>query len=312
MNKILKLFISFCFLQLLIPVVGTNPMLSASEVYDSGCVTYELTADKSEITAGKEIKFTLDYESNTPICDYDMFGNENVYIDFDQLVSSPEQVEVSYDHNLFNLSVSDSGNTNLTINQNEFNEEDIADFSGQVVYTIDIDEDISGEKLVESNVNDITINVLEKKVGEANTNIWSTNSYAKKGDTLKFYIRLNTDENPIEQFSGTLALPAGFEYVEGSFNVQNSHYNNYPGLFNIYNNGDTLAFDSSAPFDEMYLLSFDVNVTENHKEYKTNFEADYYGTDFTVIDNDVYTHSFDRGGYSLIEYFNGLLERFNN
>lgn len=313
MKNLFKVTIGLMALQLFIPAVNAQTNFSAAEVDESSCVDYQLSVDKSDITAGKELKFTLSYASTSPLCSYEQFADENVNIDFSELASSSEDIDASYDHHLFNLNVENDGNTNISFNQAEFEEEDISSFNGDIVFNVGVDSSLSGDKVVSSNIaNDIPINVVPNPLTD-NTNIWSDSSYAKAGDTLQFYVRINTDAVDVDNFNGTYTIPEGLEYVDGSFKVQNNHYNDAPGLFTVENTGDTLVFQNEQPFSDMYLLSFQMNVTEDLSKYVSKFTATYENDNgLSVVNKDAYTHSYDIGGDSTVEYHNGVISKLNS
>ncbi len=302
-KKINIMMLVLTIIQVITPLTSLYKF-NASETRDTDCFTYELSADRTDVTSGKQIKFTLNYQSIHPVCSAEELNDEEIIIDFSGLVDSGVDIESDFDTEVFNVNIDENGLVTITFKEWDDIHNTLEDFGGSMVFTIDVTTDGEGPITITNNVgSDITINV-NPNVVEHNTSKWSTSSYAEVGDVIDYTIRINTDLMSVDHFRGIDSPSPGLVYVPSSFYVTNSSGDTLdPNNFNIEVTDDNLIFTNIDPFSEMYYLHYQMMVISMQETYHNDFEAIYDG----VSESSHYTIGYDIGGDGFVDFSNGKI-----
>ncbi len=280
--------------------------LNGDERGSSNCMNYTLTADKNEVLAGKEVQFTLEYESVTPACDAQQLANEEIDIDFSGLVDNESSISASYDTDIFNIDISPDGHVKITFKEWDDVHDSLEGFGGTIVFTIEVSRDASGDIVVTDNVgSDIIIHVNDGDEIINNTNKWSNSSYGAVGEVVDYSVRINTNEIDVTNFEGIDTPADGLKYVEDSFYTTDFHGNVIdPNIFTIEETEDNLIFKNTEAFNQTYVLHYQMVIVAQHEKYHNDFSATYD----SISDDSQYTISYDVGGGGYVDFGNGKIE----
>lgn len=272
---------------------------------DINCFDYTFSVDRTTIYATKQVKFTLDYQSVTPVCSEEQLAAEKITIDFSELVDSGSAINASYDTKIFNVNISDDGIVTITLKDFDSEHNTLEDFGGSMVFTVTARSDLPETVTITDNVgSDIVLTSGDGPEIE-NTNKWAKQTYAESGDIVDYIIRVNTDENNVTNFLGVDTPSPGLKYVEDSFYVTDSSSNRVDdGLFEIEDKGDTLEFTNTRPFNEKYYLHYQMLVTTTEEKYHNNFTATYD----TIVDSSQNTIDYDIDGSGFVDFSNGKIQ----
>lgn len=286
-----------------------QPILNAQTTDKSmdSCMTSTLTADKNTVEAGREIKFTLEYESIEPACSAEEMATQQFVIDFSSLVGEYGSVNISYETDIFNITVTDDGIATIKFQSWDSIHNTLESFSGEIVFTIQVSSEVSGNITVENDVNsDISITVNPPSTDTHNTSKWADETYASVGDTLNYKIRINTDKNTVQHFIGTDTPASGLEYIADSAYVKNLETGDIvdPASYTVSTVGGQLVFENEVPFDGTYIINYQMLVTADNDNYVNSFQAIYD----TIVEEGSWTINFDVGGSGNVELTNGYID----
>lgn len=293
---------------ILLQLVGLNPVNfnAATTKNTSDCFSYQLSVDKSTVQSGKQVKISLSYESLSPVCSASQIKDEKIDIDFSKLASNEGiSIDASFDTEIFNIEITDDGHAIVTYHEWDEIHNSLETVSGDIVFTVSVDNDISGPISVTDNLGDeVIVNVQPNEI-KNNTAKWSHTSYAAVGDIIDYSVRINTDHNEVTNFSGIDNPSAGLSYIDDSFYVTNQSGSIVDSpMFTADTSSGQLIITNTAPFDDMYYLHYQMQVTSEQVEYHNDFTATYDG----VSDQTRYTIKYDTGGDSNIIFSNGQIK----
>lgn len=263
--------------------------------------------------SGREVKFTLDYQSVTPACSWQDLTDEEIIIDFSQLADSPE-IDVTYDKSTFNVVVSPEGIVTVKFNNLEDKFQTLTDFGGSIVFTVPVRDDIPALVNVTTNLNENIILNRGVKTEETNTSANVKQSYAQKGDVIDYAITTNA-EHLMRDSTISVSLAPGMKYVTDSYFVMAAGSVTYPGFFDVVDSGDKVEFISTNPSDITFEIHFQVEITKEESTYNSDIEATYYngsmeatGEGEEIVENVQTTVDHDFTGSGYLEYSSGQIE----
>lgn len=273
----------------------------------SACMTTNLTADKQTVEAGREIKFSLEYESIEPACSAEELASEEIILDFSPLVGEYGTVDTSFDTNVFNVDVDSSGVVTITFKDWDQIHNTVDTFSGSMIFTIMVSSEVVGNISIENDVtSDIGVIVTPPSTDTNNTSKWADETYASVGDKLNYNVRINTDKNEVTNFTGIDTPASGLRYVPDSAYVTNLETGETvdPSNYRVTKEGSNLVFTSTVPFNQAYVLHYQMLVIASNSSYINSFKAIYDN----LVEEGGWTTSFDIRGGGEVSFINGQID----
>lgn len=307
MKIIIKAFTILLIGAILLPV--NTQKFKAQNINRSmnNCMNSQLNVDKTNVEAGREIKFTLDYQSVEPVCSADDMKNESLVIDFSQLVGDYGTIDVTYDTKIFNIVVDQTGVVTITFKTWDQIHNTLEHFEGNMVFTILVSSEISGGVVIENDISsDITITVDPPSTDTSNTSKWADESYAQVGDVLNYNVRINTEKNQVTTFKGIDTPAKGLNYVDNSAYVTNLKTNDIidSNLYKMSSDANGIIFENLEPFNQAYVIHYQMLVTSANENYQNQFKAIYD----TNEENGGWTVDFDSLGSGDVSLVNGQID----
>ncbi len=273
----------------------------------SSCMVTSLSADKDTVEAGRDIKFTLDYQSVEPACSAEELANEEYTIDFSPLVGDYGTINATYDTEIFNVDIASSGLVTITFKDWDTIHNTVESFEGSMVFTIEVSNEVDGNVIITNDVtSDIGIEVTPPSTDTSNTSKWADQSYANVGDVLDYNVRINTDGNEVTQFTGTDSPSSGLKYLTDSVSVTNLATGEIvdPSNYQVSFADNNLVITNNVPFSEAYVLHYKMLVIANNADYTNTFEAIYDN----LVENGGWTIDFDTSGDGQVTMNNGQID----
>lgn len=287
----------------------TNASYEASEVDNTinNCMATYLSADQQSVGAGHEIKFTLEYQSVDPVCSPLEMENASYTVDFSSLVGDDGSIDASFDTKLFEVNIANNGIVTITFKDWDDVHNTLDSFSGSFVFTIKVSNDVRDDVTITDNADsNITINVTPPSTDTSNTSKWADESYVDIGDLVNYNVRINTDQNEVTNFTGTDTPASGLKYIDDSIYVTNLATGETvdPSMYTVTEEDNNLIFTNTQPFNEAYVIHYQMQVVAFSQEYANSFEAVYDN----LTEGDDWTVSFDTSGEGNANFTNGRID----
>lgn len=287
----------------------TNASYEASEVDNTinNCMTTYLSADQQSVGTGHEIKFTLEYQSVDPVCSPLEMESASYTVDFSSLVGDDGSIDASYDTELFEVNIANNGIVTITFKDWDEVHNTLDSFSGSFVFTIKVSNNVRDDVTITDNVDsNITINVTPPSTDTSNTSKWADESYVDIGGLVNYNVRINTDQNDVTNFTGTDTPASGLKYIDDSIYVTNLATGETvdPSMYTVTEEDNNLIFTNTQPFNETYVIHYQMQVVGYSQEYANSFEAVYDN----LTEGDDWTVSFDTSGEGNANFTNGRID----
>lgn len=304
MKKILSMVTVISLILILSSISGFKAQAISAE---DSCLTSALSVDKTTVEAGRELKFTLDYQSTDEVCTPEQLAEVSFTIDFSSLTGNYGSVDASYDNSVLDVEIDSTGVATIKFKDWDEIHNTLEGFEGSVVFTVLVSSEVVGDITIENDITpDISVEVLPPSVDDHNTSKWADESYAMVGDVLNYKVRINTDKNNVTNFVGTDNPASGLKYVDDSLYVTNLETGAEvdPSYYTASSSDGQLVIENTDPFSDAYVLHYQMLVTATSSNYTNSFQAIYDG----AVENGGWTVDYDVAGDSDVSFTNGLID----